>query len=145
MENEYNLLLKEYNSSFKECNEIYRKIAAKLGISESEFMVLYALVEINAVRQKDIVDYFSISKQTINSAVKKLVRNQIVELKQAKGREMQIILTPAGKIFTQEKMAPIVNCEKKALAAMGKKESQELVRLTKMYLENFKGQIKQIL
>lgn len=104
--------LKEYNSLFKEWNDIYHKIALKFGISDSEFLILYGLLELNLERQKDIADYFCISKQTINSSVKKLVNSGIIELKAAKGRDMPIILTDTGKKFAQEKIIPVINIEK---------------------------------
>lgn len=137
--------LKEFNSLYKEWGEIYHKISAKLGLSDSEFLIFYALVELNLNRQKDISEYFCISKQTINSSVKKLVKAGIVELKTAKGRDMQITFTDTGKNFAKEKIIPIVNIEKSALAAMGKKDSQELLRLTRKHLDIFKEQVKQIL
>lgn len=135
--------LKELNNLYKEWFEIYHKISAKLGLSDSEFLIIYALVELKLNRQKDIADYYYISKQTINSAVKKLVKTGIIELKQAKGRDMQIIFTQSGKSFAQEKIIPIVNIEKKAMIEMGQKESQELLRLTRKHLDIFKKQISQ--
>lgn len=137
--------LKEFNSLYKEWGEIYHKISAKLGLSDSEFLIFYALVELNLDRQKDIADYFCISKQTINSAVKKLVKVGMVELKVAKGGDMQIVFTETGTKFAQEKIIPIVNIEKSALAEFGQKDSQELLRLTRKHLDIFKEQVKQIL
>lgn len=137
--------LKEFNSLYKEWGEIYHKISAKLGLSDSEFLIFYALVELNLDRQKDIADYFCISKQTINSAVKKLVNMGMVELKVAKGRDMQIIFTETGKNFAQEKIIPIVDIEKSALVALGQKDSRELLRLTRKHLDIFKEKTKQIL
>lgn len=137
--------LKEYNSLFKEWNDVYHKIALKFGISDSEFLILYGLVELNLKRQKDISDYFCISKQTINSSVKKLVNTGIVELKAAKGRDMQIILTDDGRKFTEEKIIPVINIEKTSFTSMGEKDSKEFIRLTRKYLDIFKEQTKQIL
>lgn len=137
--------LKEYNSLFKEWNDIYHKIALKFGISDSEFLILYGLLELNLERQKDIADYFCISKQTINSSVKKLVNSGIIELKAAKGRDMQIILTDTGKKFAQEKIIPVINIEKASFLAMGEKDSKEFLHLTRKYLDIFREKTKQIL
>lgn len=145
MNNKTNSELKEFNSLYKEWGEIYHKISVKLGLSDSEFLIFYALVELNIDRQKDIADYFCISKQTINSSVKKLVNAGIIELKAVKGRDMQVIFTETGKKFAQEKIIPIVDIEKSALAALGQKDSRELLRLTRKHLDIFKEQVKQIL
>lgn len=110
----------------------------KLGLSDSEFLILYALVELNINRQKDIADYFFMSKQTVNSAVKKLIKSEIIELRQSKDRDMQIIFTEMGENFAKEKLVPIINIEKDTFVTMGKTESQELLRLTRKHMEIFK-------
>ena len=68
----------------------------------------------------------------------------MVELKVAKGRDMQIIFTETGKNFAQEKIIPIVDIEKSALVALGQKDSRELLRLTRKHLDIFKEKTKQI-
>lgn len=130
--------LNEFNSIYKAMGDLYHKISMKLGLSDSEFLILYALVELNINRQKDIADYFFMSKQTVNSAVKKLIKSEIIELRQSKDRDMQIIFTEMGENFAKEKLVPIINIEKDTFVTMGKTESQELLRLTRKHMEIFK-------
>jgi DNA-binding MarR family transcriptional regulator len=138
MENSTHSELNEFNCIYKEMGDLYHKISMKLGLSDSEFLILYALVELNINRQKDIADYFFMSKQTVNSAVKKLIKSEIIELRQSKDRDMQIIFTEMGENFAKEKLVPIINIEKDTFVTMGKTESQELLRLTRKHMEIFK-------
>lgn len=138
MENSTHSELNEFNCIYKEMSDLYHKISMKLGLSDSEFLILYALVELNINRQKDIADYFFMSKQTVNSAVKKLIKSEIIELRQSKDRDMQIIFTEMGENFAKEKLVPIINIEKDTFVTMGKTESQELLRLTRKHMEIFK-------
>lgn len=138
MENSTHSELNEFNCIYKEMADLYHKISMKLGLSDSEFLILYALVELNINRQKDIADYFFMSKQTVNSAVKKLIKSEIIELRQSKDRDMQIIFTEMGENFAKEKLVPIINIEKDTFVTMGKTESQELLRLTRKHMEIFK-------
>ena len=138
MENSTHSELNEFNGIYKEMGDLYHKISMKLGLSDSEFLILYALVELNINRQKDIADYFFMSKQTVNSAVKKLIKSEIIELRQSKDRDMQIIFTEMGENFAKEKLVPIINIEKDTFVTMGKTESQELLRLTRKHMEIFK-------
>lgn len=133
--------LNEFNGIYKEMGDLYHKISMKLGLSDSEFLILYALVELGISRQKDIADYFFMSKQTVNSAVKKLIKTGIIELKSSGGRDMQIMFTETGERFAQEKIVPIIDIEKKTFVTMGKEDSRELLRLTRKHMEIFKEHI----
>lgn len=65
--------LKEVNRLYKELDDIYHDISLRLGISDSVLIILYSIVEMgDGCIQKDISEKFSISRQTINSAIKKL-------------------------------------------------------------------------
>lgn len=133
--------LKEFNRLYKEGDDIYHKIAVKQGISDSAFMILYAIEVLNQTRQKDIADYYCISKQTINSSIKKLIQSGIIKQSTSKGRDVFLELTPSGKKFVEEKIIPIIDLENDTFAQMGEKESRELLRLTKKYLDIFKEKV----
>ena len=94
VQTEYNDLRIEFNSLFKEMTDVYHNIALKLGISDSAFLILYAVVELGCgCTQKDIVDMYYMSKQTINSSIKNLEKAGYIEFKQDKGNNKQIFLT----------------------------------------------------
>ena len=57
--------LKEFNRVYKEMDDLYHEIALKLGLSDSAFIILYALCEQgNGCLQKDICAQAFVSKQT---------------------------------------------------------------------------------
>ena len=61
----------EFNRLTREISEVYHNVSSKLGISDSAFIILYALVELgDGCRQADIVKAYCVNKQTINSSVK---------------------------------------------------------------------------
>ena len=122
--------MKEYNRIFKECDHIYHDIALKLGLSDSGFDILYALCTLgDGCLQKDICDITLLSKQTIHSSVKKLVRDGYLFLKSGRGRDMHIFLTPAGKALTNEKIAPAIQIENLTFTDMTEAEQAEFLRL----------------
>lgn len=66
MENTFGNELREFNCLYKEVDEIYHEIALKMGISDSGFIILYALAELgDGCLQKDIAKIYYISKQTV--------------------------------------------------------------------------------
>lgn len=138
--------LKTFNRLYRELNEIYHKIALKQNVSDSAFMILYALTEIgDNCLQKDICKYFSISKQTINSSIKKLEKQGLLELKSTNNKCVQIILTPKGLQLIKENILPIIKIEKNTFEEIGQKDCKELLRLTKKYKDTFNKKINEVI
>lgn len=136
---EYNDLRIQYNSLFKEMTDIYHNIALKLEISDSAFLILYAIVELGCgCTQKDIAQMYYMSKQTINSSIKNLEKSGHITLKQDKGNNKQIFLTALGEKLAQEKIKPVIKIENDVFAQMSFDESQKLLKLTRKYTDLLK-------
>ena len=73
--------MKELNKQYRETDRIYHEISMQSGLSDSAFMILYAIVELgDGCQQKDIADLYCYSRQTINSSISGLQRNGILQL-----------------------------------------------------------------
>lgn len=135
----YNDLRIQYNSLFKEMTDVYHNIALKLEISDSAFLILYAIVELGCgCTQKDIAQMYYMSKQTINSSIKNLEKSGYITLKQDKGNNKQIFLTALGEKLAQEKIKPVIKIENDVFAQMSFDESQKLLKLTRKYTDLLK-------
>lgn len=143
---EYNDLRIQYNSLFKEMTDIYHNIALKLEISDSAFLILYAIVELGCgCTQKDIAQMYYMSKQTINSSIKNLEKSGYITLKQDKGNNKQIFLTTLGEKLAQEKIKPVIKIENDVFAQMSFDESQKLLKSTRKYTDLLKEKTEVIL
>lgn len=137
--------LKEVNRLYKELDDIYHDISVRLGISDSVLIILYSIVEMgDGCIQKDISEKFSISRQTINSAIKKLQSQGYIILKQGKGRDMHIYLTPDGKKYAEGIVGPVMELENSVFKEMSPEESREFLRLSQKYVSLFREKVKQI-
>lgn len=98
--------IRKYNYMMSEINAIYHGAAVRAGISDSIQSILYAICE-NGDRclQSDIYKQTGISRQTINTAIRRLERDKIVYLEQGKGRSKIVCLTDDGKAFADKKPA----------------------------------------
>ena len=104
--------LKENNRIYREMESIYHEICVKAGISDTDFIVLYSIVEFeDGCCQRKIAKQYSISRQTVNSSVKKLVQNGCVVLESGKGHDKQIVLTEKGKAMAKQKIIPVMEAE----------------------------------
>lgn len=90
--------LKEYNNLLQECNDIYRRAAKKLGVTECTLWILYSLrLEGRPVTQRSLCALMQQPKQTINSALKNMENDGFIRLAPGGDRRTrEITLTEKG-------------------------------------------------
>lgn len=129
--------IEELNHLYKAVDDAYHSAAVKMGLSDSAFLIFYALAELgDGCSQKEIAQHYYVSKQTINSSIKGLVRGGYLTLHPGPGRDRQIQLTPAGRQMLEEKIAPVIQLENQAIQALTPQERQTLLALTRKYAES---------
>ena len=91
--------LREFNRLYKRLDDLYHSLSLKMGMSDSTFIILYTIAELgDGCSQKEICEQVSISKQTINSSIRKLEGSGVIRLeKGTRGRELHILLTEGRK------------------------------------------------
>ncbi len=137
--------LREFNKIYKEFDDLWHETALHIGLSDSAFDILYSVHCLgDGCLQRDICALSFGRKQTINSAIQKLVKEGMLLMKQGKGREMHIYLTEAGKDFVKQKVEPLVEVENNVWKEMPPEEREELIRLTKEYVDNYRTKIKKL-
>lgn len=134
---------REYNTLFRLNNELYHAIALQMGLSDSAFDILYVLDDLgDGCLQKDVCDASGMTKQTVNSSVHKLERSGIVELTVERGRGTHLHLTKAGRSLVEERIRPVMRAEEAAFADMEPEECEELLRLSRKYLDCLRTHIE---
>ena len=145
-ENLHYLEAGQYTYLAGEINALYHKAAVKMGISDSVQNILYVLCEKDGkCLQSEISKLTGISRQTINSAIRKLEKEEIVYLKQGKGRNTILCLTEKGKKFSSEKIMPLHEIENKIWNEWTVEEQQQYLTLTKKYRDGLKKYLKAML
>lgn len=137
--------LRNLNHLINEIDYAYHEAALKLGLSDSAMMILYTIC--NSGKEcllSDIMRLSGISKQTVNSALRKLETDGIVYLKSAGGRKKTVCLTEKGEIFTENTVLKILNIEYEIINEWTKDEWEYYLKLNQRYLEKFKEKIKEL-
>ncbi len=138
--------LREFNRIYKEFDDLWHETALHIGLSDSAFDILYSVYCLgDGCLQRDICALSFGRKQTINSAIQKLVKEGMLLMKQGKGREMHIYLTEEGKDFVKQKVEPLVEIENSVWKEMPLEERQELIRLTKQYVDGYHAKIRMLI
>ena len=92
--------VQEYNRMYKELDDLYHEVALGIGMSDGELSALYAMSFLgDGCLQRDICREVYVSKQTINSAVRKLERKGILYLEEKKGTGQKDISHRKGERF----------------------------------------------
>ena len=79
--------LEEFNRLYREMDQIYHGLAVKMGLSDSAFIILYTIMELGeGCLQKDIADWCSLSRQTVNSSIQNLKSQGFLSLDSGKVR-----------------------------------------------------------
>ena len=129
----------QYTFLVGEINALYHEAAVKMGISDSVQNILYVLCEKDGkCQQSEICKLTGISRKTINSAIRKLEKEELVYLEPGKGRNTILCLTEKGKQFSFEKINPLHEIENKIWSEWTTEEQQQYLTLTKKYRDGLK-------
>ena len=125
--------IREIDRFWRESDSIYHEVALRLGLSDSSFDILYAIVRLGeGCTQKDISAEVLLGKQTLNSSIHKLAKQDVLEL-HANGRATRIFLTDKGRALVSDKIVPVFEAEGRALETIGMQNVREFLRISKLY------------
>lgn len=137
--------LHRINGIFAEMDALYHQAALRLGLSDSALRVLYALYDdggscaLTAVCRQS-----GLSKQTVNSALRKLEREGTIYLERAGGREKRACLTAAGEALAQRTVARLYAAESAAFSDWPEEEICAHIRYLESYLDAFRTQVARL-
>ncbi len=145
MKNEMKDICRQYNYLASELDTAYHNASYVLGLSDSAMRILYTIcLGGDCCMLSDIIRLSGISKQTINSALRKLEAEGTVYLETAEGRKKKVCLTEQGKALAQRTVVQLQKMEDKILSSWTPEEQAIYVSLTERYLNDFNRMIKEI-
>ena len=122
-----------------EITSLYHEAAVKIGVSDTVLDILYVLCEQEGqCLQSDIFRLTGISRQTINSAIRKLERDGLAYLKQGEGRNTLVCLTEKGRDFSAQKVRPLFQIENEIWSEWTVDEQERYLLFTQKYRDSFK-------
>ena len=131
--------VRQLNAYISETNAVYHEIAQKLGLSDSVMQVLYtALAQGGSCTVREICLLSGISKQTINSALRKLEQEALVRLEAIDGKHKRICLTEQGSALAERTALPELDMEAAILESWESTDRDTYLHLTKRYLDDLR-------
>ena len=145
MENHISHALKRYNYLFGETDAVYHEISLKLGLSDSAMKILYTICDNGtSCLLQDICKYSGLSKQTVNSALRKLEAEGIIYLESAGGKNKKVCLTKSGETLAGRTAQKILQAEDDIFASWPQEDVQKYLELTETFLLALREKSKSI-
>ena len=108
-------------------------------------LVLYTLSDMGGECSLQTICSFSgLAKQTVNSALRKLEKEEVVILKQQNGRNKNVELTDKGMELAENTVAKIMKIENEIMESWTKEEVQQYLSLTERYLNMLKEKLEEM-
>lgn len=143
MQNSIVQLIHRLNYLTSELDGLYHQASVQIGLSDSAMRILYAIYDNgDGCPLHTIYRQSGICKQTVNSAIRKLEKEEILYLSCLNGRQKKVMLTEKGKSYLGRTAAKISAAESRAFAAWTNAEVEEYLRLTEKYVESFREQVQ---
>lgn len=141
----YEEIMHRINCQASDLDALYHQAALKLGMSDSVMFVLYLVYEkggsclLNTIRKEG-----SLNKQTLNSAIRRLERDDIICLEQSDGRAKNVRLTEKGEEYARKTIARLFNAELSAFRGWTEEQISLYLELMEKYNNDFRRQIEKM-
>ncbi len=121
--------VRRINYLSSEMQMLYHQASLKLGLSDSVSLVLYIIYDRgDGCLLSDVYRDSGISKQTVNSAMHRLERENVLSLTPDKGRAKRIWLTQEGRDLIQRTAARLAAAEAHAFDDWSEEEIETHIR-----------------
>lgn len=135
--------MRRFNYLISETNAAYHEAALKLGMSDSVMQILYTICNSgDSCQLGEICSLSGISKQTVNSALRKLEAGEIVYLEASVGRKKRVSLTDKGRALAAGTVVRLMEIENSILESWPKEEVEQYLELTRKYLEALREKMR---
>lgn len=139
---------RKYNQLFNRFSGLYHSAAVKFGFSDTQYWLLYSLYKSEeTVTQNDLAIMLSTAKQTVNSAIAKLAKEDILTLKKRSGfrNSKSVELTEKGVLLCDRCIKPLIEAEERASRKIPEKEMELFLSVYEKKFEYFSDEITRML
>lgn len=127
--------MKRFNYLLGELSAVYHDMALKLGLSDSAMNVLYTICDQGeSCLLQNICRWSGLSKQTVNSAIRKLEAEGILYLETAGSRNKNVCLTEKGLDLAEQTAGRVLQAENEIFESWPEEDVEKYLELTEHFL-----------
>lgn len=136
---------KRCNYLLNETDAAYHEAAIRFGLSDSCMIVLYTICDAGEpCPLRDICRYAGVSKQTINSALRRLEADGMIYLENTDGKNKAVYLTDEGRKLAERTAAKIIAMENDIFSSWTSEDVAQYLSLTERYLQDFRERLQHL-
>ncbi len=137
--------LKEFNNITGWINSLYHDAALKMGLSDSERDILYVLYDQgNGCKQSAFYKETGMTRSTVNSAIRKLEKADILYLKAGEGRNTCVYLTEKGEQYLRDTIERLIEIENRIYRQWSEEERKLFIQLNRRYAHELEQAIQEL-
>ncbi len=136
--------MRRFNYMVSEIDALYHEAAVRTGISDSIQNILYTLCQNGFFCLQSELYKSGISRQTVNSAIRRLERDGIVYLESGKGRNTVVHMTEAGIAYAVKKIEPLYRIEDEIFSSWTPEERKLYLDLTARYCASMREKLDEL-
>lgn len=137
--------MKRLNLLTSEIDAVYHEATLKLGLTDSAMIVLYTMCMFDGdCPLSQIIELSGLSKQTINSALRKLEKEGTLYLEADGNRKKRVCLTEKGRTLAQGTAQRLMKMENEVFAAWSVEDQEMYIRLTHRFLTELREKAKEL-
>ena len=138
-------IMKRFNYLLGELDAVYHDMSLKLGLSDSAMNILYTICDQgDRCLLQNICRWSGLSKQTINSAIRKLETEGVVYLERAGSRNKDVCLTEQGMELAERTVGRIMQAENEIFASWTEEDVEKYLELTAHFLAAIRDKVEQM-
>lgn len=123
-----------------EIEAAYHEAALKFGLSDSAMRILYAVAfNGGSCPLSEVVRFSGLSKQTVNSSLRKLEADGVIRLEDAAGNRKTVQLTRKGKGTAARTVGKLLAFEDELFSSWTEEERSAYIALTDRFLSGIRA------
>ena len=136
--------MRRFNNLLGEIDAAYHEANQRLGLTDSAMQVLYVLCNDGGESLLSrICGISGASKQTINSALRDLEKEDCIRLETLPGRRKKVCLTQRGRELAERTALRLIGVENAVFGGWTQEERETYLALTQRYLTDFRARMKE--
>lgn len=137
--------MKRFNYLLGGMDAAYHEISLKLGMSDSAMIILYTICDIgDCCLLTEICRLSGLSKQTVNSSLRKLEAQGTLYLEKAGPKGKKVCLTEAGKTLAEQTALRLLRTEDAILASWPRQDVEKYLDLTERFLNALRKEAEKL-
>ncbi|MGN1389435.1 MAG: MarR family winged helix-turn-helix transcriptional regulator, partial [Bulleidia sp.] len=138
-------MIHRFNRINDEITALYHRAFRKLGFSDSEMVILYMLCDYShGLTQSDIINVTGMSKQTVNSAISRMVQNGWIMLGERTNHRREIRFTETGEAISRDVIVPFIAAEDHLFEGWTAEEKEQFLLLHQRYRDALSTMVDQL-